>query len=179
MKDSLPNKKKSEEHLTQLPKATTPASQAKKKIKGQQLTVQQAQEAVNQAEQQLSLEKDFIRATMNSLREGVIVTDLDGIIYYTNPALHNLLKTKPKTNANKPIHDILLLKTDESLPIKLTDTNKSIHKTDQQIAFIEHEDGSKSTVEWSRSFITNNEAKRLGLVFTINDVTTAYNLNNQ
>jgi len=156
-----------------------PPSSLEKKLKDQQLALQQAQEAAAQAKQTLSTERDFIQATMKSLHEGVIVTDLDGLIHYTNPAVHHLLRTKPKDSANKFINEILILKTDESLPIELTNIDKETYETQQQIAFIEQEDGSKSAIEWSRTFITNNEAKRLGVVFTFNDITTAYNLNNQ
>ena len=163
------------EHSAQLQSSTAKeptTAELEKKLKDQQQALQQAYEELN-------IERDFIRATMKSLHEGVIVTDLDGVIYYTNPAIDDLLKTQPKANTNKSINDILILKTDESLPIELTNINNTTIETDLQVAFIEQEDGSKSTIEWSRTFITNKEAERLGLVFTINDITTAYNLNNQ
>ena len=163
------------EHSAQLQSSTAKeltTAELEKKLKDQQQALQQAHEELN-------IERDFIRATMKSLHEGVIVTDLDSVIYYTNPAIDDLLKTQPKANTNKSINDILILKTDESLPIELTNINNTTIETDLQVAFIEQEDGSKSTIEWSRTFITNKEAERLGLVFTINDITTAYNLNNQ
>jgi len=163
------------EHSAQLQSSTAKeltTAELEKKLKDQQQALQQAYEELN-------IERDFIRATMKSLHEGVIVTDLGGVIYYTNPAIDDLLKTQPKANTNKSINDILILKTDESLPIELTNINNTTIETDLQVAFIEQEDGSKSTIEWSRTFITNKEAERLGLVFTINDITTAYNLNNQ
>jgi diguanylate cyclase (GGDEF)-like protein/PAS domain S-box-containing protein len=173
--DSAPLPSASVEHSAQLQSSTAKeltTAELEKKLKDQQQALQQAYEELN-------IERDFIRATMKSLHEGVIVTDLDGVIYYTNPAIDDLLKTQPKANTNKSINDILILKTDESLPIELTNINNTTIETDLQVAFIEQEDGSKSTIEWSRTFITNKEAERLGLVFTINDITTAYNLNNQ
>jgi len=173
--DSAPLPSASVEHSAQLQSSTAKeptTTELEKKLKDQQQALQQAYEELN-------IERDFIRATMKSLHEGVIVTDLDGVIYYTNPAIDDLLKTQPKANTNKSINDILILKTDESLPIELTNINNTTIETDLQVAFIEQEDGSKSTIEWSRTFITNKEAERLGLVFTINDITTAYNLNNQ
>lgn len=173
--DSTPLPNTSVEHSAQPQSSTAKeptTAELEKKLKDQQQALQQAHEELN-------IERDFIRATMKSLHEGVIVTDLNGIIYYTNPAIDDLLKTPLKVNIKKSINDILILKTDESLPIELTNINNTTVETDLQVAFIEQEDGSKSTIEWSRTFITNKEAERLGLVFTINDITTAYNLNNQ
>jgi len=166
-------------------KSTGPTSetettlQLKQQLNDQLLALQQAKEAAVLSEQELSIERDFMRATMNSLNEGVIVTNLEGIIYYTNPAIHHLLQTELGENAKKSINNILVLKTDESLPVELIHIDEKTPKVEQQIAFIENDDDSKSTIEWSRAFITSKENKRLGLVFTMNDITTAYNLNNQ
>lgn len=164
---------------------TNPTSEAetalhlKQKMKDQPLALQQALEAAALSKQELNTERDFMRATMNSLNEGVILTNLEGIVHYTNPAIHHLLQTELGGGLNKSINDILALKTDESLPIELIHIEEKTPKIEQHIAFIKHDDGSTSNIEWSRAFITNKEGNHLGLIFTINDITTAYNLNNQ
>ena len=155
------------------------ASPIERQLKDQQSSLLKALDALKQSKHELSTERDFMRATMNALNEGVIVTNMDGVIQYSNPALHHLLHSNPEDHSNKFIGDILSLKTDESLPIDLLHIEEKAPTVEQQIAFIEQADDNKFTVEWSRSYITNGNNKRLGLVFTINDITTAYNINNQ
>lgn len=152
---------------------------AQKKLKDQQARINQPEKETSNIKEKLSIERDFLQATMESVHEGVIVTDLNGIIHYSNPAAHKLLNTQQKDCTHQAIDEVLILKTNESLPIELVNINKETLEAKQQVAFIEHEDGNKSTIEWSRTFITNKNAERLGLVFTINDITTAYHLTNQ
>ena len=149
------------------------------KSKDQLTHINQAEKEASKIKEKLGVERDFLRATMESVHEGVIVTDLSGIIHYSNPAVHHLLNIQAKDCTHRPVNEVLILKTNESLPIELANIKKKNFDIKQQIAFIEHENGNKSTIEWSRSFITNKDGEHLGLVFTINDITTAYHLTNQ
>ena len=48
-------------------------------------------QTTSKIKEKLGIGRDFFQATMESVHEGVIVTDLNGIIHYSNPAAHKLL----------------------------------------------------------------------------------------
>ena len=138
-----------------------------------------ARQSAALSRKELEIERDFMRTTMSSLREAVIVTDLGGIIRFCNPAGHQLLGTQEGSLRNKQLQDVLLITTDESIPVDLINSHIENNKLEHQIGFFKPPLGEQIIIEWSSNLILNKKNQPQGIVFTVKDVTDAHHLKNQ
>lgn len=138
-----------------------------------------AQQLASKYEKNLRAQQELMQATMNSLNEGVLITDLNGVITYCNPAACRTLKFNTTACPGTHINKLLMLKTDESLPIDALSTHKSSTNKNTHIGFREDKNGIQTAIDWSSAMITDKQKQSQGIVFTISDITDAYNLENQ
>jgi len=138
-----------------------------------------AHQSASLSRQELEIERDFMRTAMNSLREGVLVTDLYGIISFCNPAGHQLLGTKKNTLRGMQIKDVLPITTDESIAVDLINPHIENNKLEHQIGFFKKSQVEQIIVEWSSNLILDKNKQPQGIVFTVKDVTDAHHLKDQ
>ena len=138
-----------------------------------------ARQSASLSRQELEIERDFMRTTINSLREGILVTDLYGIISFCNPAGHQLLGTKKGALRGMQIKDVLPITTDESIPVDLINLHIENNKLEHQIGFFKKSQVEQIIVEWSSNLIVDKSNQHQGIVFTVKDVTDAHHLKDQ
>ena len=123
------------------------------------------------SEEQLSI-------TLNSIGDGVIATDENGIVLNINPVAAKLCGLKVKEAHGKPLNEIFNI-INAGTREKVINPVKKVIETGEIIGLANHtvlisKDGSEYQISDSAAPIKNKEGKISGVVLTFSDITESY-----
>jgi signal transduction histidine kinase len=124
------------------------------------------------------VERDRMRALINSMDYAVIATNQKGLINLYNGAALSLLNTN-KTPDSQPLKEIASIVDSEGMPVDLIETasqsNGSLHRKDVLLRF---DDDDKVNLEVSVSAVRPSYGQRIGegYVITLKDITKQHSL---
>lgn len=125
----------------------------------------------------IAIEKEKAQVTLESIGNGVIVTDAGGLIEYLNPAAARLIGTDANAATGKPLADNVMLLDETSMQPVTNSAQQCItkgraQKTGKQ-AILVSRDNKQIYVEHSAMPIRGSKGNLNGAVMVINDVTRA------
>ena len=128
---------------------------------------------------ELKLQKDYLRITLNSIREGLIATDKDGKIVFINPAAENLTGWTKEAAAHIPLQKVYDVYNEETgKPFESIASR--ILKEGKEIAFenntiLKAKSGDSRIISNNGSPILDEKGNLSGAVLVFNDITEQKN----
>ena len=124
--------------------------------------------------------REDLRITLDSIGDGVVATDFDGLVKRMNPVAQTLSGWSFEQAEGKPFHDIFTLVDAATNAVK-TDPVKTVLETGRPTAtegwgILIARDGSHSRVEASGSPILDSEGEITGAVVVLRDVSASCRL---
>lgn len=131
-----------------------------------------------QAEENLRESEENLFITLNSIGDGVIATDNNGIITSMNPAAEKLCGWKTEEAKGKPIEEVFRIVNAQTRMTVVNPVKKVIEKG-IIVGLANHtvlisKDGKEYQIADSAAPIKNKEGKIIGVVFSFVDVTEKY-----
>ena len=129
---------------------------------------------------ELSSKEKNLSLTLNSIADGVIVTDNRGFVTRLNPVAQKLTGWDNKDAREKPVRDIFRIYnaiTGEEIsnPIEqVLSTGETVHLSNNTI--LHSKNGQKYNISDSAAPIVDDKGEIQGMVLVFNDVTEAYRL---
>jgi len=128
------------------------------------------------AEAELQQEKDLAQTTLQSIGDGVITTDINGIVDYINPVAEELSGWSNKNAVGNPVEDVLSLidenkRTTIRSPVADCISRGHSIRQRKQPLLINKMTGTEYSIEITTSPIRNLEGKIKGAVLVFHDVT--------
>ena len=124
--------------------------------------------------------EENLRTTLNSIGDGVIVTDNNGNVVQMNPVSEKILGKNSNSSFGKPIDETIQLFCDnkkrELLPIIISMKTSSKFETLHFEANIVSNDGTSHIVSTSLSGIKHHDGSLLGAILVFRDITVEQNL---
>ena len=119
-------------------------------------------------EQEIRDEKNRLFTTLQSIGDGVIITDKTGIVNFVNPPALKLLDLTLEETVAKPIEDIFILEneqTGEKIPPPIFEVlkTKSLIRLSNHTLLISH-NGTKHIIADSASPILNEDNELIGVI---------------
>ena len=138
---------------------------------------------LNRARQALHKEKELALVTLQSIGDGVITTDKDGLITYLNPTAENLLAGDSKTMLGVHFHEVLPL-VDEITGESLGDLVQMCMSLDSSHAQVDdgmliRKDGSRFHIKVTTAAMHDHFGQLVGAVLVLHDITEVMNMANQ
>lgn len=124
-----------------------------------------ALERARHSEQMLAIEKNGLATTLGAISDGVIKTDDNGVILYTNPVAERLSDEPPGTLVGRTLS--------EAFPF--VDQTQGERSSRQVLVALKHSRGSPRVIEQNRSTILSPDGSA-GTVWVFRDVTDAAHL---
>lgn len=138
-----------------------------------------------ESQQRLNRANELARVTLESIGDGVIITDTDNTIQFINPIAENMTGWPAQTAIGKKLSDVFSLigtQTIDSLPYR----QRSMHDPSpmlDNLTLRNHKNGDLYSVELRISAIIDSDNANQGSVLVFHDVTTlrelAKNLSHQ
>lgn len=128
-----------------------------------------------QAVSQLAREKDSIQVTLASIGDGVITTDLEGMVEYINPAAADLIRVDAASGAGRSLFNVYkVVRAEDGTPLpnpveECLRRDAVIEQTDQD-AWLLRADGSRLPVDHSAAPIRDTDGQTSGAVLVFRDV---------
>jgi diguanylate cyclase (GGDEF)-like protein/PAS domain S-box-containing protein len=131
---------------------------------------------VRAAREALYSEKEWWRVTLESIADGVITTDLDGVVRYINPVAESKTGWKNKDAVGNPLAKIIWLVDDESrervaLPVRQWLENGKRAGLEKPAILIHRRDDNECVIELSGAPIRDSQGKVIGSIMVFHDVT--------
>jgi diguanylate cyclase (GGDEF)-like protein/PAS domain S-box-containing protein len=131
---------------------------------------------VRAAREALYSEKEWWRVTLESIADGVVTTDLDGIVRYINPVAESKTGWKNEEAVGKPLAKIIWLVDDESrehveLPIGEWLENGKRAGLSKPAILIHRRDDNECIIEFSGAPIRDLHDSIIGSIMVFHDVT--------
>ncbi len=135
------------------------------------------------AEQALRASEEKLSTTLHSIGDGVITTDVNGMIESMNPVAENMCGCKLKDVKGKPLQEIFRI-VNSGTRKALVNPVKKVLETGKIIGLANHtvlisEDGEERQIADSAAPIRNKEGEIQGVVLVFSDVTENYNKQNK
>lgn len=134
-------------------------------------------------EQELAAEKERLRVTIESMADGMISTDLDGLVVFMNPAAEKLIGLRAADAVGRPVDDVFRLRREgggAALPCPVRqclDTVMQI-KADDDSVLCAH-GGPHRDIRCIASPVVGEDGVVTGAVLVFQDVTQSRNLQRQ
>jgi len=132
-------------------------------------------ESLKQAEEALFREKERLLVTLESIGDGVITTDIDGVVDYINPVAERLVARPAGDVRGRHYLSILSLRDeatgepiDDLVRLCLSQEGGLAHADD---ALLEHEDGTEYTIGITVAPMRDSAQKLIGAVLVLHDIT--------
>ena len=117
-------------------------------------------------EQDLGRIKSLYQGVIHNLESGIFVTDTDGVIGYANDPMGEIVNTAPQFLIGQRVEDVFPLLETSGLPT-----------TPFEFSFLGQGEGSKErTVRLIKSPLLDTYGNRIGLLYSIQDVTSVKEL---
>ncbi len=136
------------------------------------------------AEQALRISEERVQVTLESIGDGVITTDVAGVVGYLNPVAEELTGWSSAQAIGQPLSSIFQVKDEnnrKSLPdpvLRCLNEQRSIHFPDNVL--LTHRGGYREfSVDITASPIRNHAHEVMGAVLVLHDVTTLRNMARQ
>ena len=128
------------------------------------------------AREALQSEKEWWRVTLESIADGVITTDLDGVVRYINPVAESKTGWKNEDAVGKPLAKIVWLVDDESrervdLPVIQWLKHGKRASLEKPAILIHRRDDNECVIELSGSPIRDSRGDVIGSIMVFHDVT--------
>lgn len=143
------------------------------------LAFNQLQLEVTESYQKIFKEKEKSQVTLNSIVDGVIVTDKSGLVESINPVAENLTGWSKIEAIGQPVSNVFNI-IDETTraavfsPVKLAVTRKKTQSFDKIILI--NRKGDETAIEDSAAPIIDKDGNIIGTVLVFHDVTNARKL---
>ncbi|MCB0195358.1 MAG: response regulator [Anaerolineae bacterium] len=134
-------------------------------------------------EQKLKKKEQWSKATLNSIGEGVITTDVQGKVTYINRAAEQLTQWKPTQAVGEDMANVLKLTQEEGEQTAVShlkptvDTKQSVNLEHDRVLITKH--GHKIPVSHSSASIIDDNGEVSGGVLVFRDITERRQLENQ
>ncbi|MHB0955452.1 MAG: response regulator [Pirellulaceae bacterium] len=137
----------------------------------------------HRADQQLRQQREWLRATLSSIGEGVIATDAAGQITFLNPVAESLTGWNSQEAVGQPLQRVLQL-VNEQTGQTLEDPVAQVLHTGHAVEWADHaamltEDGQRTLVEHRAAPILDATRHVMGAVMVLRDVTEKRQLQEQ
>ena len=139
--------------------------------------------ALKQAREALALETQRALVTLQSIGDGVLTTDIEGIIDYINPVAEHLLDMRSRDVVGRHYMDVLRLsrETDGEALHDLVEMilhldSPTVHADD---GILRHSDGSEFSINISAASMRNDKGEIVGVVLVLHDITEVMSMARQ
>lgn len=137
-----------------------------------------------QAAEALFQEKERLHVTLESIGDGVITTNVEGVVQYINPVAEAMTGWSDGEGKGKPLATVMqLIDEDSNLPIALSTTEwltegRRVALTSTAV-LVEQGEASRAAIELTGSPIRDSKQGIIGSVLVFRDVTKLRNLTKQ
>lgn len=135
------------------------------------------------SDDRLFVEKIKAQTTLESIGEGVITTDCDGIINYINPAAEKLTGWSNKNADGKSLNEVFLIRASSNnapikYPVETCIKHGAIVQHDALLILL-RQDGSEFTIQDTASPIKDKQNNVIGMVLVFHDVSKIQHMSDQ
>ncbi|PTD93884.1 hypothetical protein C9439_05435 [archaeon SCG-AAA382B04] len=133
-----------------------------------------------EAEEELEEREESLRATLNSVGDAVISTDLDGEVVRMNPVAEELTGWRKEEALGEPINEVFKIVNSETRetvenPVdKVLEENKTVGLANDTVLI--SKDGEEYQIADSGSPIKDDDGNTTGVVLVFRDVTESYQM---
>jgi PAS domain S-box-containing protein len=138
---------------------------------------------IKQSEEDLRKSEENLAITLNSIGDGVISTDIDGLIVKMNPIAEKLCGWKLNDALGKPLSEVFKIINDETRET-VNDPVQKVLESGEIVGLANHtvlisRNGNEYQIADSAAPIKNKEGKTTGVVLVFSDVTAKYAIQKQ
>jgi PAS domain S-box-containing protein len=120
---------------------------------------------------------DFLVSTLNALREGVVVTDLEGVILYTNPRAESTFASTPNELSGLNIRALFVSEGEDDLFSKITDDRGGSSWEGELVAL--KRNGKKVNIRLATLIVRDKDGGRSFIIYLIHDITKEMEMRNE
>ncbi|MBN1573308.1 MAG: PAS domain S-box protein [Deltaproteobacteria bacterium] len=120
---------------------------------------------------------DFLVSTLNALKEGIVVTDLKGVILYANPRMESIFASTPNGLSGLNIRALLVSDGGDDLFSKIIDRERGGGWEGELVAL--KRSGKKVNIRIATLIVRDNNGNISFIIFLIHDITKEMEMRNE